>query len=65
MNLEKLERFAASRPELNEEQKARLTASVAALRQRLDAEPKPLAWRMRARIGERVKWYNDVEEVRF
>ena len=35
-----------------------------ALRQRLDAEPKPLAWRIRARIGERVKWYNDVEEVR-
>jgi hypothetical protein len=31
----------------------------------LDVEPKPLAWRMRAKIGERVKWYNDVEEVQF
>jgi hypothetical protein len=65
INLEKLERFAESHPRLDQDQKARLAASVAALGQRLDAEPKPLAWRMRAKIGERVKWYNDVEEVRF
>ncbi|MGH6749970.1 MAG: hypothetical protein ACRECI_11730, partial [Methyloceanibacter sp.] len=65
LNLEKLERFAGSYPKLDDEKKARLVASVDALRRRLDAEPKPLAWRLRARIGERVKWYNDVEEVRF
>jgi hypothetical protein len=65
MNLEKLERFASNHKGLDDQQKARLAASVAALNARLDAEPKPLAWRMRARIGERVKWYNDVEEVRF
>jgi hypothetical protein len=65
MNLEKIERFAETHPGLDEEQKALIAARVAALRQRVDAEPKPLAWRMRAKIGERVKWYNDVEEVRF
>jgi hypothetical protein len=65
LNLEKLERLIAGDPRLDEIQRARLAASVAALRRRLDAEPKPLAWRMRAKIGERVKWYNDVEEVRF
>ena len=65
LNLEKLERFTSSYPKLDDEQKARLVASMDALRRRLDAEPKPLAWRLRARIGERVKWYNDVEEVRF
>ena len=65
MNLDKLERFAGSHSKLDDEQRARLVASADALRQRLDAEPKPLAWRLRARIGERVKWYNDVEEVRF
>ena len=63
-NLEKLQRFAASHPKLDDGQKAHLVAQVAALHRRLDAEPKPLAWRLRARIGERVKWYNDVEEVR-
>ena len=65
MNLEKLERFAGSHPKLDEEQKTRLFSRANALRRRLDAEPKPLVWRLRARIGERMKWYNDVEEVRF
>jgi hypothetical protein len=64
MNLEKLRRFADSHPKLDDEQRARLVAQVGALQRSLDAEPKPLAWRLRARIGERVKWYNDVEEVR-
>ena len=64
MNLDKLQQFASSHPKLDDEQKARLVAQVGALRRRLDAESKPLAWRLRARIGERLKWYNDVEEVR-
>jgi len=64
MNLEKLQRFAASHPKLDAGQKAQLVAQVGTLHRRLEAEPKPLAWRLRARIGERVKWYNDVEEVR-
>ena len=65
MNLEKLQRLATDHAKLDSEQQARLVAAVDALRRRLDAEPKPLAWRLRARIGERVKWYNEVEEVRF
>jgi len=65
MNLDKVERFAGSHAMLDDDQKARLAENVGALRRRLDTEPKPLAWRMRAKIGERVKWYNDVEEVRF
>jgi len=65
MSLEKLERFAERHPELDQDQKARLKASVATLRQCLDAVPKSLAWNRRAKIGERVKCYNDVEEVRF
>ncbi len=64
LNLEKLRRFADSHPKLDDAQKTRLSAQVATLNRRVDAEPKPLAWRLRARIGERVKWYNDVEDVR-
>jgi hypothetical protein len=30
---------------------------------RLNGEPKPLAWRIRDRVGDRVKWYKDVDEV--
>jgi hypothetical protein len=29
----------------------------------IEAAPKSMAWRMRARVGDRVKWYKDVDEV--
>ena len=64
INLEKLERFAGGHTRLDDGARARLVAQVGVLRRRLDAEPKTLSWRARARIGERMKWYNDVEEVR-
>jgi hypothetical protein len=28
----------------------------------INAHPKPLSWRLRGAIGDRVKWYNDVEQ---
>jgi len=33
------------------------------LLQRIDAAPKSLGWKARARIGERMKWYKSVEEL--
>jgi len=30
---------------------------------RIEKEPKSMAWRLRARVGDRVKWYKDVDEV--
>lgn len=37
---------------------------ISELRRRIDAAPKSLRWRTRARLGERVKWYKDVEELK-
>lgn len=39
-------------------------SQVAALRGVIDAAPKSLAWKARARVGERVRWYETPEEVR-
>jgi hypothetical protein len=36
---------------------------VATLRAALDAAPKSARWRLRARVGDRVPWYNEPEEV--
>jgi hypothetical protein len=36
---------------------------IDALRGRIDAEPKSQRWKMRATVGDRVKWYRDVEEL--
>jgi hypothetical protein len=29
----------------------------------MDQAPKTLAWKMRAKVGKRVRWYEEVEEV--
>jgi hypothetical protein len=63
MNLEKVRQMAASYPQLSDEDTARVAEQVAAARARIDAEPKTMGWRMRARIGDRKKWYRDVSEM--
>jgi hypothetical protein len=64
MNLDKVRHLAQNYPQLTDEQKAHVAAQVDAALQRIDAEPKPLPWRLRARVGDRVKWYKDVDEVK-
>ncbi len=63
MNLDKVRRLTDGYSQLTAEQKARVMAQGDAALKRIEAEPKPMAWRMRARVGDRVKWYKDVEEV--
>ncbi len=40
-----------------------VAAQIESLRQTIAAAPKTRAWRMRSRIGERVRWYETPEEV--
>lgn len=63
-NLEKVRVLAATYPQLDDEQRARIQDAVAALKTSIDAEPKPMAWRMRDRVGDRRQWWTDVDEVR-
>lgn len=63
MNLEKVRTLAQAYSQLEPSQKADVAAQVAGALARIEAEPKPVAWRLRARVGDRVKWYKDVEEV--
>ena len=63
MNLDKVEKMAQGYSQLTDEQKAHISSQVKAALARIDAESKPLSWRLRARVGDRVKWYKDVDEV--
>ncbi len=63
MNLEKVKRLAMNYPQLNDEQKKLVVGQVDAALARISQEPKPIAWRMRDRVGDRVKWYKEVDEV--
>jgi hypothetical protein len=62
-NLDKVRALATSYPQLDADQRARVGAAVAAVKARIDAEPKSMGWRMRDRIGDRRQWWTDVDEV--
>jgi hypothetical protein len=63
MNLEKVKQLAGHYTQLTPEQKIKVTSQVDEIITRLNNEPKPFAWRIRDRVGDRVKWYKDVDEV--
>jgi hypothetical protein len=42
---------------------ATISGKVAELEQRLEEEPKRRAWKLRAKVGRRVRWYELPEEV--
>ncbi len=63
MNLDKVRVLAQGYSQLTDEQKLRVNEQVDLVLKRLDDEPKPLAWKMRNQVGDRVKWYKDVDEV--
>ncbi len=64
MNLDKVRALAESYPQLAPPQRSRVVAATAALKRAIDDEPKPLAWRMRDRLGDRRQWWTNVDEVR-
>jgi hypothetical protein len=47
----------------SDEARAILRERLTALRGTLDATPKTRKWKLRARIGDRVRWYEEPEEV--
>ena len=63
MNLVKVKQMAATYAELSDEEQRRVADQVDAAVERIEREPKSLGWRIRAKIGDRKKWYQDVGEL--
>lgn len=63
MNLDKVKQLAQHYTQLTDEQKSKVTSQVDEIIIRLNKEPKPMSWKLRDRVGDRVKWYKDVDEV--
>ena len=63
-NLAKVREKAAATQELSEDDRADVNKKIRKLTEILEKEPKTFAWKMRAKIGTKNKWYKDVEEVR-
>jgi hypothetical protein len=63
MNLENVRRAAQSLEKLSQEDRKDVDSKVTILRRRIDTEPKTTGWKIRAQIGEKRKWYRDVDEL--
>lgn len=48
---------------LNDRLKSTIKDRLARMQEAMDREPKPLAWKLRAKVGTRMPWYDEVEEV--
>jgi hypothetical protein len=62
-NLENVGKTTQTLEKLSEEDKVDVTSKIAALRDRIDKEPKTRGWKIRSQIGEKRKWYRDVDEL--
>lgn len=64
LNNQKLAEFVDNgEVDLDEAEKQTVKDRLAAIQASMDQAPKTLAWKMRARVGTRVRWYEEVEEV--
>ncbi len=64
LNLEKVLAVAAYLAPFEPDQRTKVAQAVSGFKRRIDEEPKPTGWRMRARVGDRRKWWTDVDEAR-
>jgi hypothetical protein len=63
INLEKVQE-TVNKTSLNNDEKDLITKRIQSILKTFEEMNKPLAWTLRDRVGTRVKWYIEVEEVR-
>ncbi|MBI2332000.1 MAG: hypothetical protein HYU84_07565, partial [Chloroflexi bacterium] len=64
INLDKVEQMLVKNEiPLKDEEKALVVQRINDIRRAFTEMPKPIAWQLRDRVGTRVKWYIEVEEV--
>jgi len=64
INLSKVETILVDHnPGLDSEQLQRVQARINAIRRQLERVTKPILWQVRDRVGTRIRWYTEVEEV--
>jgi len=62
-NLKKIEDRLTAYPELTEEDRADVSHKIKNLLNIIESKPKGLAWKLRAKVGAKSKWYKDVEDI--
>ena len=63
MNLNKVKSLLGEYDALSPDDRAVISARIDELLDMIEKEPKSLGWKLRAKVGTKKQWYNDVEEV--
>jgi hypothetical protein len=63
INLARIAAAAPTSPALPETAVRAIEGNITALRDAIERAPKTQKWKLRARVGERTRWYEQVEEV--
>lgn len=64
INLQKVEEIVKNESRLTPEERGVIFDNIHKILKTFEEMPKPLPWQIRDRVGTRVKWYIEVEEVR-
>lgn len=59
-NLGKVVSFLDRYPQLSSDEVATVAERLGRLRGRIESEPKTVKWKIRAKVGTKVRWYNEV-----
>jgi len=62
-NLTKLKDYLSEIPLLTDTNKIQIRQQIDQLITAIENAPKSLAWKLRSKVGTRMKWYNEVEEI--
>jgi len=62
LNLDRIRRYMQTIPDLSDGQRALVEGRIDHLWQKVEAEPKSLRWKLRARVGPARRWYQEVGE---
>lgn len=61
LNLSKIREHLQGMDVFSAQERATIDESLAKILESLETVPKSLAWKLRARVGSKTKWYNEVE----
>ncbi len=62
LNLDRIRRYMRTIPDLDDGQRALVEERIDHLWRMVEAAPKSTRWKLRARVGPRKRWYNEVGE---
>jgi len=63
MNVGRVQEATRGLEKLSSEDRTDVESKIKALLARIDAEPKSMGWKLRAQVGDKKKWYRDVEAI--